>query len=174
MRGMVRLGFLIGLGCVLSVSILAIACADEDEYDSKKSFGVVDNLTYKEQCGACHFAYQPALLPSGSWFKILSGLEDHNGEEVVIEDENEKIISKYLEENSAEHSSTKRARKIIRSLDGQTPRRITEVPYIRRKHHEIKEDVFKRESIGSRSNCVACHSTAERGSYDDDDAHIPE
>ncbi len=173
MRGMGRLGLLIVLGCVFSVSIVASARADEDEHDSGKGFGIVDNSTYKEQCGACHFSYQPALLPSGSWLKILSDLEDHNGEEVVIEEENKKIISKYLEENSAEHSSTKRARKIIRCLDGQTPNRITEVSYIRRKHHEIEEDVFKRESIGSRSNCTACHSTAERGVYEDDYAHIP-
>jgi len=173
MKVMRKLALFAGLGCLLSGFILAVACADEDEYDSGKGFGIVDNLTYKEQCGACHFAYQPALLPSGSWLKILSGLEDHNGEEVVVGEENKKTISKYLEENSAEYSSTKRARKIIQSLDGQTPNRITEVPYLRRKHHEIKEDVFKRESIGSRSNCTACHSTAERGVYEDDYVHIP-
>ena len=173
MRGMGRLGFLIGLSCVLSVSILAIACADEDEYDSKKGFGIVDNLTYKEQCGACHFAYQPALLPSGSWHKILSSLDDHNGEEIVIEEESKKIILDYLANGAAEYSSAKRARKIMRSLDGLTPTRITNVPYIQRKHHEIKEEVFKRESIGSPANCTACHSTAESGVYEDDNVHIP-
>ena len=173
MRRLRKLSLLIGLVCLLSGFILVVACADEDEYGSKKSFGHVDNPTYKEQCGACHFAYQPALLPSGSWSKILFGLEDHHGESVAIEEEDIGVIATYLEKNAAEHSPAKRARKIIRSLDGQTPKRITEVPYIRRKHHEIEEEIFKRESIGSLSNCIACHSTAERGVYEDDHVRIP-
>jgi hypothetical protein len=169
-----KLTLIIGLVCFLSSFILVAACADEDEYGSRKNLGLVDDPIYKEECGACHFAYQPALLPSGSWRKILSSLEDHHGESAAIAEEDIGVIGAYLEKNAAEFSPAKRARKIIRSLDGQTPERITEVPYIRRKHHEIKEEVFKRESIGSRSNCVACHSTAEHGVYEDDYAHIPE
>ena len=117
---------------------------------------------------------QPALLPSGSWGKILSGLEDHNGESVDIEDGDLKIIREYLQNNAADHSSTKRARKIMRSLDGQIPERITEVPYIRHKHHEVQKEVFERESIGSPANCTACHPTAEAGIYEDDYVEIPE
>ena len=40
------------------------------------------NQTYKETCAECHFAYQPELLPSVSWLKILNQLDDHFGEEV--------------------------------------------------------------------------------------------
>ncbi|MBW2142417.1 MAG: cytochrome C, partial [Deltaproteobacteria bacterium] len=32
----------------------------------------VDNPTFQDECGSCHFAYQPALLPSGSWDRILN------------------------------------------------------------------------------------------------------
>ncbi|WP_410479998.1 hypothetical protein [Pseudomonas aeruginosa] len=31
------------------------------------------------------------------------------------------------------------------------------------KHDEIRPSTFKRPSIGSASNCVACHRDAERG-----------
>ncbi|MDZ7696298.1 MAG: hypothetical protein U5R49_04980 [Deltaproteobacteria bacterium] len=31
----------------------------------------------------------------------------------------------------------------------------------------------ERESIGSFSNCAACHTTAEKGTYDDDGIQIP-
>ena len=31
----------------------------------------------------------------------------------------------------------------------------------------------KRESIGSLSNCLACHITAEEGIYEDDNVKIP-
>jgi len=174
MRGTKRLALFVGLAFLLSGCILAVACADDDDYDGRKrGLGPVDNPTYKEQCGACHFAYQPALLPSGSWRKILSGLRDHHGEEIDVEAEDIEIIIKYLEDNAAEYSSAKRARKIMRSLDGQTPTRISQVPYILQKHDDLSEEDFKQEQIGSRSNCAACHTTAEQGDYDDDHVTIP-
>jgi len=161
------------MACLLSSLLVATAYADDDEHGSRKNFTPIDNPTYKEQCGACHTAYQPDLLPSGSWKKILSGLGDHHGENVVIAATDMPVLAAYLEENAAEYSRGRRAGKIMRSLGGQTPERITDVPYIRHKHHEIEEDVFERESIGSRSNCAACHFTAEQGVYDDDYVRIP-
>jgi len=115
------------------------------------------------------------LLPSGSWEKILAGLADHFGEEIEIDQESKKIITEYLKANGAEYSSAKRAVKIMRSLRGQTPMRITDVPYIRHKHEDddIPADAFTRKSVGSMSNCIACHITAENGIYDDDHVVIP-
>ena len=62
----------------------------------------------------------------------------------------------------------------MRSLGSEVPTRITDVPYIRHKHRGIAPEVFQRKSIGSRSNCIACHTTAEQGIYDDDNVRIPE
>ena len=143
------------------------------EHYGKSALTPVNNPTYKEKCGACHFAYQPGLLPSGSWQKILSGLEDHFGEVVEINLEEKKIIAGYLESCAAEHSSAKRAVRIMRCLGNQTPLRITEILYIQKKHHEISTKILERESIGSLSNCIACHKTAEKGIYDDDNVSIP-
>jgi hypothetical protein len=131
------------------------------------------NPTYQSQCGACHFAYQPEFLPESSWIKILTSLDDHFGESVELDAGSEKIISDYLKSNSADHSTTKRAAKIMKKLGNQIPLRITQVPYIIKKHHDISTDVLKREAIGSLSNCIACHTTAEDGIYDDDNAKIP-
>ena len=148
---------------------------NSSEHDGKRHLKPVDNPTYKEICGECHFAYQPELLPSESWEKILAGLSDHYGEEIEIDQESRKIISEYLKANSAEYSSAKAAVKIMKSLRGQTPMRITDVPYIRHKHEDddIPADAFTRKSVGSMSNCIACHTTAEKGIYDDDDVVIP-
>ncbi len=44
---------------------------------------------------------------------------------------------------------------------------------IREKHHELDPAIFKRQSVGSLANCTACHITAEKGIYDDDDVNIP-
>ncbi|MFC1825573.1 diheme cytochrome c [Thermodesulfobacteriota bacterium] len=146
---------------------------NNSENHKKRYLTPVNNPTYIEECGGCHFTYQPELLPSGSWDKILVGLEDHYGESIELDPKSKKVIAEYLKANAADHSNAKRAVKIMRSLGSQTPLRITEIPYIRRKHHEIHPDVLNRKSIGSLSNCSACHKTAEKGIYDDDYASIP-
>ena len=133
----------------------------------------VSNPTYEAECGECHFLYQPELLPSASWMKTLDQLDDHFGEEIELDPDSIKIISDYLKSNGAENSSAKRAVKIMRSLVNHVPLRITDIPYIREKHHELNPEVFKRESIGSLSNCIACHTTAEKGIYEDDNVKIP-
>ena len=165
---------------LLTGGLFCAALADHDHDDRKYSkhhrkryLNPVSNPTYKEECGACHFAYQPELLPSGSWDKILGGLEDHFGEAIELDPSSRKAIGDYLRANAAEHSSAKRAVKIMRSLGNRTPLRITETPYIRKKHHEVSANVLKRDSIGSLSNCAACHTKAEQGIYDDDYVVIP-
>ena len=151
--------------------------ADHDNYREKhhnEYLTPVNNETYRQECGTCHFAYQPGLLPSGSWGKILANLPAHFGEEVSLNQGSMNIISEYLQKYAGENSSAKRARKILKSLKGQTPLRITETPYIREKHHELDPDIFRRPAVGSFANCVACHTTAEQGNYDDDFVRIPE
>ena len=151
---------------------------DDDHHNSskkhkKKYITPVNNPTYEEECGACHFSYQPELLPSGSWKKLMAGLDDHFEEEIEIDTESINAISGYLISNSAEKSSAKRAVKIVRSLRGRTPIRISEIPYIIEKHDEVDSKIYNRESIGSLANCTACHISAEKGIYDDDNVVIP-
>jgi hypothetical protein len=147
---------------------------DRNDHDSNDHLKPVTNKTYKETCGECHFAYQPELLPSESWLKILNQLDNHFGEVIETDPVTIKNISDYLTTNGAENSSAERSVKIMRCLGGQVPIRITDIPYIRKKHHELNPAIFKRKSIGSLSNCIACHTTAENGIYDDDDVKIPE
>jgi hypothetical protein len=142
-------------------------------HDCKPNTATATNPVYKENCGACHFAYQPDLLPAGSWDKILNTLSDHFGEAVELDAGAKKAISEHLRSNAAEFSSSGLAASIMRCLGNQLPQRITEISYIQKKHHEINQDILKRESIGSLSNCSACHSTAENGDYDDDHVKIP-
>jgi hypothetical protein len=61
----------------------------------------------------------------------------------------------------------------MRSLRNQVPLRITDIPYIIDKHHEISPNVLRLESIGSLANCSACHTTAKDGIYEDDNVIIP-
>jgi len=139
---------------------------DNDDHDRYDYLKPVTNQVYKETCGECHFAYQPELLPSASWMKILNQLDDHFGEEIEADPDTIKSISDYLKTNGAENSSAKRSKKIMRSLGNQVPMRITDIPLFREKHHELNPEVLKRESIGSLANCTACHITAEEGIYE--------
>jgi hypothetical protein len=146
---------------------------DETEDDDSDNLIPVNNATYSENCGSCHFVYQPGLLPAASWNKILNDLETHFGEPAVIDQNSLKTIAEYLISNAADSSPTEKSVKIMKSLGKQTPLRITEIPYIQKKHHEISQDILARKSIGSLSNCSACHKTAEKGFYDDDGVVIP-
>lgn len=83
-------------------------------------------------------------------------------------------IAGYMASNAADTSSAELARKIMTCLKGFIPLRITDVPYIRKEHHEISQQMVKRRSMGSLSNCIACHRTAQNGVYDDDRVSIPE
>ena len=179
------------LFCIVVMAVLAIAVphiilADHDQRRSRSRvrhhdgdhrtsyLNPVDNPAYKEHCGACHFTYQPELLPSASWKKILDQLEDHFGESFELDPESQKAVLAYLETNGAERSTAKRAVRIMRSVGSSTPVRITEIPYIRDKHRKVSASVLNRPSIGSLSNCTACHGRAEEGNYDDDFVVIPE
>jgi hypothetical protein len=96
---------------VLSAVLLMVngafyaTAADHDEDNGENNLMMVTNTTYWENCGACHFAYQPELLPSGSWDKIFAALQDHFGEMVDLDPESKKIIAAYLKANAAECSS---------------------------------------------------------------------
>lgn len=162
--------------CLILIFIMSNAFADHDDKHKKrkeKHFTYITNETYTQECGACHSIYQPWLLPSGSWSKILSEMPLHFGEDIQIKEKSFQLIKNYLQTNATEFSNAKRSKKILKSLKGQLPMRITEVHYIKKKHHELDANVFNRKSIGSFSNCAACHPNAGQGNFDDDYVKIP-
>jgi len=153
---------------------------DEEDEDGRWVFGrdggvePVSNETYRTECGACHMAYQPGLLPAASWERIMADLSDHFGDDATLFDPQvEAEITQYLRDNAAEVSRGEHAYRIVRSLDGRTPKRITDVPYIRHEHDEIPPSVFRRKGVRTFSNCAACHTQADNGVYEEDTVRIP-
>jgi hypothetical protein len=144
-------------------------------YKKNHSLPTVDNQFYAEECGSCHFAYQPALLPSASWKKLLFGLENHFGENAELSQQTIQELTAYLDANAADKvNGVKRAEKIMRSLGDLAPLRITDIPYIHRQHHEIPSRLIKNNpDIRSLSNCASCHVRAETGSYAEREIRIP-
>ncbi|MFQ5901431.1 MAG: diheme cytochrome c [Thermodesulfobacteriota bacterium] len=134
---------------------------------------IADNL-YKEECSSCHFLYFPGLLPSGSWIRVMDDTGNHFGEDLGLEAGTIKDIREYLVANAADKTGSKISVRVVRSLGRTTPLRITDIPYIIRKHHELSSRVFKREAVGSFANCGVCHITAaSEGDFDEHRVRIP-
>ena len=142
----------------------------------QKEINPVSDKTWQEECGACHFAYQPGLLPGKSWGKLLNekALADHFGDNAELDASTLKEVRTFALENAAEKSYYKRARKIVVATENEAPLRITEVRYIQRKHHDIPEKMVKgNKDVKSLSYCDACHTRAKEGVYDEDTVRIP-
>lgn len=153
-----------------------IVMADDDWGWSRRGPDVapVNNELYLNECGSCHFAYQPGLLPARSWRKLMGSLADHFGENAELDSETQKQLTDYLTMHAAETSNTRRSAKILRSLGKETPLRITEVPYIHYKHREIPMRLIRDNAkVRSLSNCAACHTRADSGSYAEREIVIP-
>jgi hypothetical protein len=55
------------------------------------------NATALKECGACHLAYQPQLLPADSWQRLFGRLDDHFGEDASLDDATgQEILDYYL------------------------------------------------------------------------------
>jgi len=132
---------------------------------------------YSDECGSCHYAYPPGLLPSKSWEKLLNekALSEHFGENATLDKDTLKAIHDYAIENAADKSYYKRSRKIALATEGiDAPLRITEVTYIKRKHHDIPEKMIKgNKDVKSLSYCNACHTKADKAIFDNDTVSIP-
>jgi hypothetical protein len=171
---------------LLAATLMAgsgIALAEESftgwwfSFERHKEVKPVDNPTYKEECGACHLAYQPGLLPARSWEKLLTedALGDHFGDDASLDADTLKEIRDYALANAADKSFYKRSRKIALATEkGDAPLRITEVRYIKRKHHEIPEKMVKgNKDVKSLSHCNKCHTKTDKGVFDSDTVSIP-
>ena len=51
--------------------------------------------------------------------------------------------------------------------------RITRSAWFVRKHREVAPSVWGLPSVKSAANCVACHSGADKGFFDDDNLIVP-
>lgn len=117
---------------------------------------------YQEECGACHLAYPPRMLPSQSWDALLNGLSDHFGQNAELDAETRRTLGEWLARWAAPSGAQR-----------GTPLRITDTSWWIRKHDEIPNAVFARTSIGSRANCAGCHGTADEGNFNEHRVKIP-
>jgi hypothetical protein len=157
---------------VLLFSGMGVVQAESDRFGGA-DVAPVENQNYTDECGVCHFAYQPGLLPARSWRKLMDNLDDHFGESAELSDQNRQLLLDYLVNNAADNAGGHLSKMVMRYLRAdETPLAISKIGFIAHDHHEIPRRVFKGDLQGL-ANCNACHVRAVEGSYRESEIKIP-
>ena len=128
---------------------------------------------WASECGDCHYAYHPSLLPRSSWRRIMAGLDEHFGEDASLDEETAARITSFLTTYASEEWDSEAANE-LRKTDAQKPLEITATPYWKQRHARIDPEIFRRKMIGSKANCIACHKDAANGRFADEEITIPD
>lgn len=124
----------------------------------------VSNTKWKDECGACHFAYPPRFLPAESWRAIMAGLDKHFGSNAGLDTATASEITAFLEKNARTKGYAPSVKPLLR---------ITETPWFKSEHREVAARDWKNPKVKSRANCGACHTQAESGDFSEDNVKIP-
>ncbi len=136
------------------VPVIALLLAAPAAWADESLPPVASELAQKE-CGSCHMAYQPQLLPAEAWTRLFDGLADHFGNDASLEEPvRQEILAYYVA-----HAG--------RPTGEAASLRITEAPWWVREHREVRAATWARPEIKFKGNCVACHRQAEQGNYED-------
>lgn len=177
--------FWVIIGTVGLVAASAVVMGDNDEHEgfsltrlwneARLDVEPIANTLYRSECGSCHFAFQPGLLPANAWEAIMKRLDDHYGENAELDAATAAEITHYLTTHAADRSNYKRSKGFASSIDIQSALpRITTTRYFQRKHDEIPSWVLRQDNRSLRfAQCDACHTEADKGSFDEHAVLIP-
>lgn len=149
------------LTCAAAAAALTCATALAD---SRTGLPADTPPGYVQECGSCHVAYPPGLLPAASWQRLMGNLERHFGSDASLDAATTRRLADWLQSHAA--SGGRRAE--------QPPQdRITRSAWFQREHRELDAAVWALPSVKSPANCGACHTQAERGRYDERSLRAP-
>lgn len=154
---------------LLIAALAAIALSAQAKYNGedrgKPVMPAQINAKWQAECGSCHMAYPPGLLPAASWKKVMTGLDKHFGTDASLSAADTQEITNYLTKYPSNRWTSNAA-----------PLRITDGQWFKTKHIEsgkLAPEVWKRESVKSPSNCSACHAGAAQGDFNEHNVKIP-
>lgn len=133
------------------------------------------DAVWTTECGSCHMAYSPGLLPARSWEKMLGDLQHHFGDDASVDEATLARLKLVADTGSAEKAAAPLSAWINAATRGTTPDRISTIPALRAEHTEEMSTrwVTENPAIRSWSNCKACHPGAVEGRFSEHEIRIP-
>lgn len=119
---------------------------------------------YAQECGSCHLAYPPGLLPGRSWQRIMAGLDRHYGTDASLDEVTVGQLAGWLQRHAGSYK---------RVAEAPPDDRITRSVWFQRKHRDFDAAAWEHDGVRSAGNCAACHTGAEQGRFDDDHLRLP-
>ncbi len=149
---------------LLAATALSAQAKYNGEDRGKPVMPAQTNAKWQAECGGCHMAFPPGLLPAASWKKVMTGLDKHFDTDASLPPADVKEITDYLVKYESNRWTAKTA-----------PLRISDSAWFKSKHSsgEINPAVWKRESVKSPANCMACHAGADKGDFNEHNIRIP-
>ncbi|UHD18500.1 diheme cytochrome c [Thiocapsa bogorovii] len=176
----------------LSPGAVGLAFGDDDDDDERREGGQeesgwmesraplspVVNAIYNAECGSCHMAYQPGLLPPRAWAEIVTptALANHYGDDASLTEDLRTEISAFLGASSADLALQGDPLRLDASGSntGRALPRISATANFKNEHDEIPSRlVAGNPEVGSFSKCNACHRGATEGNYNERQIDIP-
>lgn len=155
------------LGLVSFLVVVGIAEAGDN-----KRYVLSD--AYKDECGGCHVAFPPQLLPEVSWRALMDGLQTHFGTDASIDEEKVGEVRNFLAANAGGNYKYASG---AAGDDGGVNLHLSRTSWFMKEHRDghdgLTSAVWKSTAVKSPSNCSACHRDAERGDYSERGIRIP-
>lgn len=152
---------------LLSMSVAHSDNDHESDAATARQHTPITNVLYKEECGSCHMAYPPGLLPTSAWQKIMGTLNNHFGDNAELAATKQDELTRFLTRNSKDNTRSRRA-------TNSQVLRITQQAWFQDHHHEIPARLSTANpAVKTLSNCAACHQHAEQGSFSEAEINIP-
>ena len=161
---------------LIAVSVTVVLISASALSAANLNFSFPDSVAgtlYEKECGDCHHAYHPSLLPESSWSGMMAGLENHFGEDASLDAVTISALNHFIEVTSADHGYTKAAN-LFRTVAPNDPQRITSTPVWKNIHGDISDNEFRRKGVGGRTNCKGCHRDALQGRFAEQNIQLPE
>lgn len=150
-------------GLAVAVALAAVLLLAQHAIASDRAAPSVSNPTWQAECGSCHLAYPPRLLPAASWRALMDDLGRHFGTDASVDPATATTIRAFLETNAGR----------ARSPGDEATLRITQTRWFVREHREVAARTWHGASVRSAANCAACHTGAEAGRFSEHDVRIP-
>ncbi len=125
--------------------------------------------SYRNECGTCHLAYPPQLLPAADWRQLMQTLDRHFSSDATVDRKTSEEISRFLNR----HAGSSKARSQPAISNDALPR-ISQTARFERKHREIPSRFWRDTRVQSPANCEACHRNAAQGQFSEHDIALRE